>query len=612
MPTAITQYDWQVSHLRQQLSEALACLTFIGKGETGQPKEAHRACCQQLEKTLIALEQALSRFDSKLERFKQQPTNSVLWQALPRDWRTLCRTQNQALTKLTGTINSLQPPLSEDDVALWQDILAALRSALQHDSLHSAALTHKRHTLQRAWLEESLLSLNQAGVWGDNPPSCFISYAWGDAGQVRRVHRIATLLKDYAGIAVKLDIWDNTTGNIAAFVSLIHQTDTVLLMGSPGVKEKWDNYSFPGASRGGAVGTSASDDSQPHQGHVLAQELAQIANRLRRLANASHGIILAQVAGSFEACFAGTPVDGLPVNDRIFSMLPISANALFDLLKTLVAGTLIEQSARRKQLDSTYQALQIRYQQLISAEDAQLDAWFTGITPSNSTTYISGGEPAHDLNCSRPLTNQDGNTSDASLSNLLCEYINYCSSAVASGDYSFELYLRSRDFYREGMRIAEHQRVNFCLLLSTAACIKNAVLASMYFTNAVFSTIELENVKFDKAKCQGAQFIQSTLAKVSFREANLKRTNFSGASFNEVCFFAAKVEGMNISNSTGLTGRKLSEAIYETIVVNEDTKNNRGLVEDAMHIKQLERQVRAQDREKRKSLLGFIKRFKMR
>jgi small GTP-binding protein len=100
------------------------------------------------------------------------------------------------------------------------------------------------------------------------PPSCFVSYAWGSPEQESWVERqLATDLRN-AGVEVILDRWDNAAfgGSIPRFISRIQGSQTVLVVGSPRYREKYENRR-PEAGR-------------PEAGFVVAAEIDLIDQRM--------------------------------------------------------------------------------------------------------------------------------------------------------------------------------------------------------------------------------------------------------------------------------------------------------------------------------------------
>jgi hypothetical protein len=73
-------------------------------------------------------------------------------------------------------------------------------------------------------------------------PSCFVSYAWGDAGQERWVRGLGKDLEN-AGVEVTLDRKDNPQigANVARFVGRIEESDFVVVVGTPLYRRKYEN-----------------------------------------------------------------------------------------------------------------------------------------------------------------------------------------------------------------------------------------------------------------------------------------------------------------------------------------------------------------------------------
>jgi hypothetical protein len=73
-------------------------------------------------------------------------------------------------------------------------------------------------------------------------PSCFVSYAWGDAGQERWVRGLANDLMN-AGVEVILDRKDNPQigASVARFISRIETSDFVAVVGTPSYRLKYEN-----------------------------------------------------------------------------------------------------------------------------------------------------------------------------------------------------------------------------------------------------------------------------------------------------------------------------------------------------------------------------------
>ncbi|HJU55625.1 MAG TPA: TIR domain-containing protein, partial [Pyrinomonadaceae bacterium] len=89
-------------------------------------------------------------------------------------------------------------------------------------------------------------------------PSCFISYAWGDAAHARWVERLANDLKNQ-GILVVLDQWESNAlgSNVARFVTRAHESDYVLVVGTPEYLRKRNNLRADDPQHGYVVSAEA-------------------------------------------------------------------------------------------------------------------------------------------------------------------------------------------------------------------------------------------------------------------------------------------------------------------------------------------------------------------
>jgi hypothetical protein len=73
-------------------------------------------------------------------------------------------------------------------------------------------------------------------------PSCFISYAWGNAEHERWVEQLATDLLQ-AGLDIVLDRWENDRigASVPRFIERAASTDRVIVIGTPDYRRKYDN-----------------------------------------------------------------------------------------------------------------------------------------------------------------------------------------------------------------------------------------------------------------------------------------------------------------------------------------------------------------------------------
>jgi small GTP-binding protein len=112
-------------------------------------------------------------------------------------------------------------------------------SAAKHDQLSR----EQERTRRRTAFESALVRV-KAVVRDEKKraPSCFVSYAWGDAEQERWVRGLSRDLEN-AGVEVILDRKDNPQigANVARFVSRIEQSDFVIVVGTLLYRRKYEN-----------------------------------------------------------------------------------------------------------------------------------------------------------------------------------------------------------------------------------------------------------------------------------------------------------------------------------------------------------------------------------
>jgi hypothetical protein len=94
---------------------------------------------------------------------------------------------------------------------------------------------------------------------GDARPSCFVSYAWGDARHGRWVEDLAENLRA-AGIDVTFDRWHAPGGSLTEFVERVDRADACVVVGTPALRAKFEAREHPA---------------------VVAEELRLVGQRLR-------------------------------------------------------------------------------------------------------------------------------------------------------------------------------------------------------------------------------------------------------------------------------------------------------------------------------------------
>lgn len=105
-------------------------------------------------------------------------------------------------------------------------------------------LGEERERTRRRTAFESALVRVKAVVRDEkkSAPSCFVSYAWGEAEQERWVRGLANDLMN-AGVEVILDRKDNPQigASVARFISRIETSDFVAVVGTPSYRLKYEN-----------------------------------------------------------------------------------------------------------------------------------------------------------------------------------------------------------------------------------------------------------------------------------------------------------------------------------------------------------------------------------
>jgi small GTP-binding protein len=157
------------------------------------------------------------------------------------------------------------------------------------------------------WVK-SILRERGGGAAG---PSCFVSYAWGDAAHEKWVMTLAKDLRD-SGIGVVLDRWHNPPGgSITEFVERIESSDYVVAVGSPEYLKKY----------------AAKDEDR-----VVGAEFRLIGTRLRMREEVRRRVIPALREGDEQTSFPPLLRDSVFVDFR--SEKDYFVN-LFDLILTV-------------------------------------------------------------------------------------------------------------------------------------------------------------------------------------------------------------------------------------------------------------------------------------
>ena len=218
--------------------------------------------------------------EQAIETYRRSPSNGQIAKVVEQRFtRGLEKTKEAKVVFLQQHASDLAI-FDKTDIFQLNELFSELLSAWKGDKDQLFA----KHQAEKSFFKELLRKFSE-----NRPklPSLFISYSWGIAANVNRIHQIARHLK-LAGFKVILDIWHNQTGNVPSFIERIDgdavvndhpfRADYVLLFCASDLKEKWHNRATGGASRG-------CEQEQHYRGHVLGVELTTIFNRYKNEPN---------------------------------------------------------------------------------------------------------------------------------------------------------------------------------------------------------------------------------------------------------------------------------------------------------------------------------------
>lgn len=144
-------------------------------------------------------------------------------------------------------------------IVLPPDEPLAVKPAEQATIAHEGAVAERRTRFEGVIFELHRFAQER----GLGAPTCFVSYAWGNADHERWVvHRLALDLEK-AGLIVVLDRWDNAHpgASVPRFLDRIEKAGRVLVVGTQAYREKYEN-------------------KNPQTGTVVAAEMDLISARL--------------------------------------------------------------------------------------------------------------------------------------------------------------------------------------------------------------------------------------------------------------------------------------------------------------------------------------------
>ncbi|MFN7097509.1 MAG: SEFIR domain-containing protein, partial [Gammaproteobacteria bacterium] len=278
-------YSRMLIALTSWQDEAQIAFQFIGnKQANGKLLAEHQALQRQISGFFSKLTSSLHEFAQQIEQIKHT-FNQLLLTNLEQVLTALKTNLKQETQVLLQTAQQLKPPLKLYHVNLMQEAFNNLNTILTgNNRAYIQAKAERKIFKEQLMTLYDFLSINPTSLNLPVPATLriFISYSWGIAANVKRVHRLAKDLKSL-GFDVKLDIWHNVSGSVPVFLEYINNTiivdkrqvraDVILVMCSEDLKEKWDNYVTSGKSR------LEQDAGDVYRGHVVAKEIEQIQYR---------------------------------------------------------------------------------------------------------------------------------------------------------------------------------------------------------------------------------------------------------------------------------------------------------------------------------------------
>jgi small GTP-binding protein len=245
-----TRTDQWRNHARYEVGDGLVC-GFRQDAERAGELDFVLYFCTNVGQPIRTLFQGL--FESFLARrnltvFRYEPVACANGHALNR---------NVVRERLSGGANFAFCPTCGERTSLPR---ADQPIQLTHEQ-QAEMETQRRIANLRSRFEQALFrvqtSVKQQGI---KPPTCFISYAWGEPQHERWVERELATDLHKAGIDVVLDRWENARigASIPRFVERVATSDRVVVVGTPSYRQKYDNkdpkLGFVVAAEGDLIG----------------------------------------------------------------------------------------------------------------------------------------------------------------------------------------------------------------------------------------------------------------------------------------------------------------------------------------------------------------------
>jgi len=284
---SLSLHQLRAERMQLILGYAFKSYQFIGIKEQGTLIPPHRDFHDNLKSFLVSLQNGIQQFEAKLLTHIKEP-NPYL-QTFEADWQFYERQTMTQLGMLKQKEHLLTPSLEQTHKEQLNLILNDIQQCF-NSSLELADIELQQRVIRRL-LSTHLGTLNKKV---STRSTCFISYSWGNPVNTRWVHQLDEDLK-LAGIDVKFDVRDNQTGSIQVFLALIDTADFVIVIGTPDLKAKWENYA--------TGGTSVHREGDNYRSNVVAWELDRIGNRMRKRGNNRHNVINLLLEGEHDNSF---------------------------------------------------------------------------------------------------------------------------------------------------------------------------------------------------------------------------------------------------------------------------------------------------------------------
>ena len=321
----------RVEIITREVDFAKLLSDLIGKQiESGQYSLADQKIRVALSNILTENSRHLQEVENAIGTLKKTPNRSRLKALVEQRFASGLENIETAKLIFTSQYADEVRNLDKTDRLQLDELFSELTSAWKGEK-DNEFVDHQKQKVDFKKLLKAF-SENRKGL-----PSLFISYSWGIAANVKRVHQIAKHLK-LAGFDVILDIWHNKTGCVPSFIERINsnaqvdgrpfRADYVLLCCTKDLNEKWNNRVTSGANR-------EDFKEKNYIGHVVGEELAAIYDRYRVEPNTNKTIFPLIISGvhkdvvpTFFRTVATADLDFNNMEEYFFKILNLLSNLL--------------------------------------------------------------------------------------------------------------------------------------------------------------------------------------------------------------------------------------------------------------------------------------------